>query len=193
MQLETEPIQKEKSGAKHSRSEVEEIHAEVQKLKLQIRKLHRRPSRWVGYTLIGIGALSLALSILYAHLILAFIGLGMTFWGSLLTYITPRAFARDELIGSTSLSALRAMDTIIQGLGYRGKAVYIPPRSLKEFTSSKAFIQADYDQEHWNNLSQEDLPSAGDNEDGFSFYRDPKGMSITPNYASFVSDKFLYH
>ena len=180
MELETISRPKEETEGTDSNAMKNELQKEVQNLRLQIRKLQRRPSRWVAFLLLLIGGSALGVSILYSHLILAFIGLGLMFSGSLLTYITPTAYAKEELISSSSLSALRAMDRIIQELGYRGKAVYIPPRSLREFTSSKAFIQADYDQDNWNNLSQEDLPSAEDHEDGLSFYRDPKGMSITP-------------
>src|SRR5208282_3059433 len=44
----------------------------------------------IGYFMLGIGALALILSVIFASTILAFIGLGLTFWGLLVFFVRPQ-------------------------------------------------------------------------------------------------------
>jgi len=89
---------------------------------------HRRTgsSALTGYGLAGVGGLSLVLATLFTSTVLAFIGLGLTFWGALLLFIRPRHYVRSDLMDSTALSSLTTIDRIITSLGYIQKGVYIP-------------------------------------------------------------------
>jgi hypothetical protein len=87
---------------------------------------HRSSAALVGYGLAGIGGLSLILSVVFTSTVLAFIGLGLAFWGALLMFIRPRHYVRSDLMDSTALSSLTTIDRMITSLGYTQKGVYIP-------------------------------------------------------------------
>ena len=71
-----------------------------------------------------IGSLTILASILYASSILAFIGLGLVFWGILLLYIQPEEYAKKILLDATLIPTLSSLNKLINELDYKGKAVY---------------------------------------------------------------------
>jgi hypothetical protein len=95
--------------------------------KKQVSKGRRQSSSaLIGYGLAGFGVLSLILSVAFTSTVVAFIGLGLTFWGGLLLFIRPRHYVRSDLMDSTALSSLASIDRVITSLGYNQKGVYIP-------------------------------------------------------------------
>jgi len=97
-------------------------------------------SKVTGYVILSFGTLSLLFSIFFEHVTLAFIGLGLTFWGALLLYIRSEKYVKEILLNSTLLPTLANMDKILTELGYQGKAVYLPPKYLKDPETSKVYI-----------------------------------------------------
>jgi len=87
---------------------------------------HRSSSALIGYGLTGVGALSLILAVAFTSTVLAFIGLGLAFWGALLMFIRPRHYVRSDLMDSTALSSLTSIDRVITSLGYNQKGIYLP-------------------------------------------------------------------
>jgi len=106
----------------------------------KIRKHLPKPFKIVAYTLLILGLTSLAGSILYTSSILAFIGLGLTFWGALLLYIKPERYVKSTLLDSTTISTLTTLNQIIKEHNPKGKPVYLPPRRLEEIKTGKTFI-----------------------------------------------------
>jgi len=92
----------------------------------------------LGFLLWGI--ILIWLSMIYESTILLFISLTITFWGSLLLYVRPTRYVRPILIDSAAISSLEALDQLITSLEYRGKGVYLPPRSLEEVKRGRVFI-----------------------------------------------------
>jgi len=92
----------------------------------QVSKRRQSSSALIGYGLAGFGVLSLILSVAFTSTVVAFIGLGLTFWGGLLLFIRPRHYVRSDLMDSTALSSLASIDRVIRSLGYNQKGVYIP-------------------------------------------------------------------
>ena len=92
----------------------------------------------LGFLLFGV--ILIWLSILYESTILLLISLAITFWGSLLLYVRPTRYVRSILIDSATISSLEALDQLITGLEYKGKGVYLPPRSLEEVKGGRVFI-----------------------------------------------------
>lgn len=90
--------------------------------------------------LIVLGALALASSISYASAIPAFIGLGLIFWGAILTYIHTGEYVKETVLDATTASVLATLDQTLQELDYRGKAVYLPPKYLSDPESAKAYV-----------------------------------------------------
>jgi hypothetical protein len=93
-----------------------------------------------GWIMLGLGAIALVASILFVSQVLAFIGLGLIFWGAILTYIQTEEYVKEELLDATATSSIAVLNQIIQELDYKGKAIYLPPRYLKDPEAFKAYI-----------------------------------------------------
>jgi hypothetical protein len=92
------------------------------------------------WTFLVIGAISLLVSILYVSSILAFIGLGLIFWGAILTYIQTEKYTKQAVLDAALTPSVDTINQIIQELDYKGKAVYLPPKYLKDPEESKIYI-----------------------------------------------------
>jgi len=136
-------------------------------LHVQVRKKRRQPSTIAGYTMVATGIVSLAFSVYSSSTILAFIGLGLTFWGALLLFVRPQAYVRSDVMDSTALSSLKTIDRVMTSLGYVEKGVYIPagnPERAVVFVPSEPFTR---------------IPKAREIEDQ-TFIRNPKGIAMIP-------------
>lgn len=91
-------------------------------------------------TLISAGTIALALSISYTSSILAFIGLGLLFWGIITKYITTEEYVKKTILDTTTLPSLIILDETLKELNYNGKAVYLPPKYLTDIESNKVYI-----------------------------------------------------
>ena len=129
------------------------------------------PPSAVGYILLLSGAIALVTSILYSSSILAFIGLGLTFWGALLLFIKPAKYVKASLLDSTAISSLTTIDQIITDLNYKGKAIYLPPRYLKTPKGGIVFIPSK------KNLI---IPPVEEVAKEKVFLKNPKGICLTP-------------
>jgi hypothetical protein len=103
------------------------------------KKIHAHPNK-VVYAFLVFGAIALISSIIYESAILAFIGLGLTLWGGLFLFIKPVRYVRADLLNSTVVSSLRAIDKILTELSYSGKGIYLPPGRLNELKEVSLFI-----------------------------------------------------
>ncbi|MGA3193097.1 MAG: hypothetical protein ABSD73_11410 [Candidatus Bathyarchaeia archaeon] len=86
-------------------------------------------------TMLVLGTVSLVASIGYNSSILAFIGLGLVFWGAVLLYVKPEEYTRETLLEAALSPPLRALNQMILIMGYKGDATYLPP---KYFTDPEA-------------------------------------------------------
>lgn len=124
----------------------------------------------VGYTLLLLGLLALTLSIVYSFPILAFIGLGLTFWGALLTYLRKEKYVKATLIDSTAISSIENLDKIITELKYKGKGIHLPSGYLKNPKSELVYIPK---------KKGVKLPPARKTSEEV-FFQKPQGLLITP-------------
>ena len=132
-----------------------------------VKARRRSSSALIGYGLAGVGGLSLIISVVFTSTVLAFIGLGLTFWGALLLFIRPRHYIRTDLMDSTALSSLKTIDRVITGLGYNEKGIYIPvsnPEKMIVFVPSQPLKQ---------------IPKAEQVENQ-TFVKNPEGITIVP-------------
>jgi hypothetical protein len=104
------------------------------------RRRRPRSSSLVSGALLSIGAASLVLSVMYTSVILAFIGLGLAFWGALLLYIRPEEYTRKAVLDAVLLPPVETLNRILDELDYNGKAVYLPPEYLANPDESLAYI-----------------------------------------------------
>jgi len=122
----------------------------------------------VGWLLLGIGLSALAAAILFASTILTFIGLGLTFWGSLMFFIQPKNYVRSDLMNATAISSLKTIDKMMMGMGYREKGVYIQAHESDKavvFVPSEPFSM---------------IPQISSFEEDRTFLSDPAGLLVPP-------------
>jgi len=98
------------------------------------------PKRLVGWLLLALGLTALTVSIIYESTILAFIGLGLTFWGALSLYISPEKYVKQALLDSTITPSLINLNQILSELRYQGKPIYLPPKYFRDFETTRIFI-----------------------------------------------------
>jgi hypothetical protein len=106
---------------------LQNLQRENEALKRDVLKPRRTRSDKIGFILLAVGALALVGSVVDTSTVLAFIGLGLTFWGALFLFARPIKFVPSTLLDSTAVSAYATIDRILEDLGYKGKPIYIPP------------------------------------------------------------------
>jgi len=91
-------------------------------------------------TMLLLGTISLVASIGYNSSILAFIGLGLVFWGAILLYVKPEEYTRKTLLEATLSPSLITLNQMIQEFGYKGDATYLPPKYFANPETTKICI-----------------------------------------------------
>ena len=135
------------------------------------------PAKIAASLLLALGLTALTLSIAYTSTILAFIGLGLTFWGATLLYISPEKHIKKTLLDATITPSLTNLDQILTELEYQGKGIYLPPKYLKDFETSKIYIP-----KHKN--TKLPTPETIQQQEDKTFLRNPEATLITPPGAS---------
>ena len=156
---------------KPTKSKKEMLRPKVWKYKLKSPEI-------IGYILLLFGAISLMFSVIYVSSILAFVGLGLTFWGALLLFIRPTKLVKVNLLDSTAISSLTTINRIIDDLRYKGKAIYLPPRYLKGLKSGTIFIPS---------KKEVIIPPVEEVAEEKVFLKNPKGICLTPPGLSLVN------
>ena len=114
----------------------------------------------------------LFLSINFNSSILAFIGLGLVFWGAILLFIRSNRYVKEDLLLTATKSSLLTLRQFILELGYKGKGIYLPPKYLRDYDSSKVFI---------TKTSKSILPLITQIQDSNNLIvKDPEGILLTP-------------
>jgi hypothetical protein len=98
------------------------------------------PANLTYSTLITTGTITLFTSIIYTSSILAFIGLGLLFWGIILTYIRTEEYTKKILLDTTTYSQQATLNHIMQELQYKGDAIYLPPKYFTNPETNRAYI-----------------------------------------------------
>jgi hypothetical protein len=91
-------------------------------------------------TMLLLGTISLVASISYNSSTLAFIGLGLVFWGAILLYIKPEEYARKTVLEAAVSPSLITLNQMIQELGYKGDATYLPPKYFANPETTKICV-----------------------------------------------------
>lgn len=176
---ETEDKSVEPTTTEHLIERTKQLQTEIEDLERELRKVRRIPSQKIGIAFMVPGVLSLIFSILNDIQILAFIGLGLTFWGALFIFVRPIRYVRSSLLDSTAISAYSTIDRIVKDLKYKGKSYYIPPyprevylpEHLKGLKDMIVFISAD---------NSSGMPSIEEMAESKFLLENPKGICWIP-------------
>jgi hypothetical protein len=133
-------------------------------------------ARLIFPTLVATGAIALALSIIYASSILAFIGLGLLFWGIIFAYVRTGEYVKQALLDATASSQKATLNEIIQELQCKGNAIYLPPKYLSGLEANKVYIAK---------LKGTKLPTPEETQEqdpqfSISFIENPEAVLLTP-------------
>ena len=143
--------------------------------KLQLRAILPRLGLIFGLT----GVISLVIAVVVSSQVLAFIGLGLTFWGALFFFITPTKYVEGSLLWSTAITYYQTIDRILNDRKYASFGYHIPPfpqnaylpdhlRGLKEMT---VFVPLRTDDQ---------TPAIDSLAEGKFRVKKPEGFLITP-------------
>jgi hypothetical protein len=125
----------------------------------------------VPYLMLMLGLIALLSSVFVSSYILAFIGLGLTFWGALFLYIKPTKYVKLDLLNSTNLSTLVNIEKMLSNANAISQGIYLPPKRLQDYTSSLVFVPTKPDQA---------LPTTKETNPKELETKNPSGLLITP-------------
>jgi len=111
---------------------------------------------------------------------LAFIGLGLAFWGALLLYIRPEGYTRKELLNAVTLPPLATLNEMIQELNYRGEALYLPPKYFANPESTRVYISK-------QKVATLPMPELIQKYETQHFVKNPEGLLLTPPGAELAN------
>jgi hypothetical protein len=97
-------------------------------------------SRFTYSILLVAGAVLLFLSTVFVSSILAFIGLGLVFWGLIFPYIRTEEYARKSLLDSALHSQSALLNQMFIRLQYEGEAVYLPPKYFADPDTVRVYV-----------------------------------------------------
>jgi len=166
---------------------ISQPRVEVDNLRFNLKKISRiSPSVKIAVVFVVFGALSLAVSIISNSAVLAFIGLGLTFWGAIFFLIRPIMYVKGSLLDATATSLYATVDRIIRDFKYKGKAFYIPPypkevylpEHLKGLKEMIVYIPAS---------ATDKMPSIEEIAESKFIIENPEGITISPPGAGLLS------
>ena len=179
-------IPTELETAKQLVQSVDELQKETKNLKKQIQTLNRSSTLKISIVFIVPGILSLVFSIITQSQVLAFVGLGLTFWGALFYLVRPIAYVRGSLLSTTAATLYQTVDRITRDLNCKGKPIYIPPypkevylpQHLSGLKETVIFIPADANQA---------TPSIEEIATSKFITKNPKGVILFPPGSTFLT------
>jgi hypothetical protein len=98
-----------------------------------------RPSRLLSLIMLLAGFFELIFSIVFTSSNLAFLGLGLIFFGAVLDYIRTDGYVKKVLLDATVISQV-ALNEVIRELGYAGQVIYLPPKYFDNPDTQKAYV-----------------------------------------------------
>jgi hypothetical protein len=127
--------------------------------------------------LVSAGAITLTFSISYTSSILAFIGLGLLFWGIITKYITTEEYVKKTILDTTTLFHLVQLDDILKELNYNNRAVYLPPKYLINISSNNVYIAKHKDTKL---PKAEEIMKERITKENKIFMKNPEGILLLP-------------
>ncbi len=97
----------------------------------------------VSPILVAIAVVAIAFSIILTNSILAFIGIGLFFWGLIFVYVRTDDYVKRAIMDSMISSQKLILDQFLKQSSFTGKPIYLPPKYFKDAETSKVYIPRD--------------------------------------------------
>lgn len=123
--------------------------------------------------LLGLGIAALLASIIYESATLAFVGLGLSFWGVVFLYVQDRGYVPKLLLDASVLPSLSTVYQMIQELGFKGDAIYLPPKYFEDPEMTRIYVARQED-------SAVPRPEEIIKYENRLIVKNPQGMLLTP-------------
>jgi len=121
-------------------SQIEKLENEKKELKEELLTLKSRPTGIISYVFLTIGLISTALSVVHSNFFLSIIGISLAFFGSLLLYVKPINFIKQEIMGDVITSYFNAFENILSRFSINGETFHFSPATIREFNNIYVFI-----------------------------------------------------
>jgi hypothetical protein len=123
----------------------------------------------ISGAMFGLGITALLISVIYTSTILAFVGLGLTFWGAVLLYIPSEEHIQRSLLDAILLPSLVTLSQTMQQLALKGNPIYLPPKYFEDPEATKIYIPKQKDAALHIELFRDQL-----------IVENPRGLLLTP-------------
>ena len=123
--------------------------------------------------MLTLGTIALVASSISTSTILAFIGLGLAFWGAILLYIRPEEYTKKVLLEAALSPSLTTLNEMIQEFSYKGDVTYLPPKYFADPETTKIYISKHKD-------TSLPTPKQVQKYENQPVARTPRGMLLTP-------------
>jgi hypothetical protein len=155
---------------------------------IRIRLGKEHVNKAIALLILILGLSSLLGSVLYNSYVAAFIGLGLTFWGALLLFLTPTKHVRLELLTATAASSLTNTERLLANNGSKARGVYLPPKLLHDYQSSLVYVPAN---EGEPLPKREEIPEQNPQpQTSQAFYLTPPGLGLSRLFEKHIGRSF---
>ena len=135
------------------------------------------PSKITDQTLIAVGTMTLALSIIYSSSVLALIGLGLLFWGVTFTYVSTDEYVKKILLETASSDQVVMLNHLVkETLQYKGNPIYLPPRFFRNSDACIVYISKEMVVE----LPKPEMMPEADSNLMFDLVKNPRAVLMKP-------------
>ncbi len=129
--------------------------------------------RAINIYFIAAGAVCLVLSFVYSSSVVTLAGLGLLVCGGILSYVKDEDYSKNSVLRASAFSSTSTLNQLIRDLEFKGAAIYLPPRYLKDGTSNCVFLLK-------NKRIQLPMEHQLQNSSESSFVKKPEGIMLTP-------------
>lgn len=123
---------------------IDELEQEKARLQTQVWAFRRTPSQLASYLFLVFGLTLVIFAVVNTSAILAIIGLGFTFFGSLLQYIRPVNFVKTELLDTVVIPYVRSLQDLLGDTSCSSISIYYPINSSRGSPQVKLVFTEEY-------------------------------------------------
>jgi hypothetical protein len=174
----------ELTTVQHLVETVKQLRTENEILKLELKKFKSIPSVKISLAFTIPGILTLFFSVIKNSNILAFIGLGLTFWGALFFFIKPVKYVQSSLLHSTATATYKTIDRILRDLKIKGKGYYMPPYPKNVYLQD--YLKGLKDPVVFISAGEGSMPSIEELAKSKFILENPNGICVAPPGLGFL-------